>query len=106
MRISDWSSDVCSSDLRSHPVPQVTIAGGVAKMTKLAQGMLDVHSKRGMADLDALAQLAREAGASEDLAAHIAGANTVAGAFDEAQAAGLDIGNKIGRASCRERVCQ
>lgn len=81
--------------LRSHPVPRVTIAGGVAKMTKLAQGMLDVHSKRGMADLDALAQLAREAGASESLAAQIAGANTVAGAFNEAEAAGLDIGNRI-----------
>ena len=42
--------------IRDHPVPRVTVAGGVAKMTKLAQGMLDVHSKRGVADLDALAQ--------------------------------------------------
>ena len=31
--------------VRSHPVAHVTIAGGVAKMTKLAQGMLDVHSQ-------------------------------------------------------------
>lgn len=81
--------------LRSHPVPRVTIAGGVAKMTKLAQGMLDVHSKHGQADLDALAQLAREAGAPEEAAARIARANTVAGAFDEAAAEGLDIGDRI-----------
>src|SRR5258706_103271 len=27
--------------LRTHPVPRITIAGGVAKMTKLAQGLLD-----------------------------------------------------------------
>ena len=52
--------------IRDHPVPRVTIAGGVAKMTKLAQGMLDLHSKRGMADLDALAEVALAAGASAD----------------------------------------
>src|SRR3546814_12156947 len=57
--------------------------------------MLDRHSTRGRADLDAVAQLARDAGAAEDLAGHIAGGNTVDGAFDEAQAAGLDIGNRI-----------
>src|SRR6185437_7984115 len=44
--------------LRSHPVPRVTIAGGVGKMTKLAQGLLDLHSKRGSVDLVALAKLA------------------------------------------------
>src|ERR1700720_860880 len=33
--------------LRRHPVARVTIAGGVGKMTKLAQGLLDLHSKRG-----------------------------------------------------------
>ena len=55
--------------LRDHPVPRVTIAGGVAKMTKLAQGMLDLHSKRGAADLDALAEVAVAAGADAALAA-------------------------------------
>lgn len=67
--------------LRAHPVARVSIAGGVAKMTKLAQGRLDLHSRRGEADLPALALLAREAGASEDAAARIAHANTVAEAF-------------------------
>src|SRR5205807_396989 len=28
--------------LRRHPVPRVTIAGGIGKMTKLAQGLLDL----------------------------------------------------------------
>ena len=36
--------------LRRHPVERVTVAGGVAKMTKLAQGLLDLHSKRGEID--------------------------------------------------------
>ncbi len=81
--------------LRDHPVPKVTIAGGVAKMTKLAQGMLDVHSKRGLADLEALAKLAGEAGASEELAARIAGANTVLQAFTLAGENGLALGDRI-----------
>jgi cobalt-precorrin-5B (C1)-methyltransferase len=59
--------------LRRHPVPRVTIAGGVAKMTKLAQGRLDLHSKRGAVDMAALAELAGVPA--------VASANTVAEAF-------------------------
>ena len=81
--------------LRDHPVPRITVAGGVAKMTKLGQGMLDVHSKRGLPDLEALAQVARDCGAGEELSARIAGANTVAEAFDLASEAGVEIGNRI-----------
>jgi cobalt-precorrin-5B (C1)-methyltransferase len=32
--------------LARHPVPRLTIAGGFAKLTKLAQGNLDLHSSR------------------------------------------------------------
>ena len=67
--------------LRAHPVPRVSIAGGVAKMTKLAQGRLDLHSKRGEADLAALATVARAQGADDAIVARIVGANTVAEAF-------------------------
>ena len=81
--------------IRDHPVPRVTIAGGVAKMTKLAQGMLDLHSSRGMADLEALAVLALEAGALAGLAENIRAANTVAEAFGEAAKAGIPIGKEI-----------
>lgn len=81
--------------LRSHPVEKVTIAGGVAKMTKLAQGMLDVHSKRGLADLEALAALASEAGADNALVAAIQQANTVAHAFQLAEAVGIDLGTIV-----------
>src|SRR5680860_1404274 len=64
--------------IKLHPVPRVTIAGGVAKMTKLAQGLLDLHSKRGAVDLEALATLAQGVGASPDLRARIVAANTAA----------------------------
>ncbi|WP_159347176.1 cobalt-precorrin-5B (C(1))-methyltransferase [Roseomonas harenae] len=87
--------------LRRHPVPRVTIAGGVAKMTKLAQGMLDLHSKRGAADLDALAATALAAGADAALAARLREANTVAEAFAEAGAAGLPLGDLVAREAWR-----
>ena len=81
--------------LRSHPLPRVTIAGGVAKMTKLAQGMLDLHSARGRVELGALAEVARECGGSEDLARRIVGANTTAEAFGLAAAEGIKLGNAV-----------
>jgi cobalt-precorrin-5B (C1)-methyltransferase len=81
--------------LRDHPIPRVSIAGGVAKITKLAQGRLDLHSKRGSADLEALAQAAIGAGASAALARRMAGADTVAECFELAGEAGLPLGETI-----------
>ncbi|UFN49450.1 cobalt-precorrin-5B (C(1))-methyltransferase [Roseomonas sp. OT10] len=87
--------------LRAHPVPRVTVAGGLAKMTKLAQGRLDLHSRRGGVDLPALAGLARGLGAGEALAAGIAGANTALEAFRLAGAAGLPLGDAVAAAAHR-----
>jgi cobalt-precorrin-5B (C1)-methyltransferase len=81
--------------LRDHPLPRVTVAGGVAKMTKLAQGMLDVHSKRGLADLEALGKLAAQAGADDALVGRITAANTVMEAFALAQGSGLALGDRV-----------
>ncbi|MEX0345670.1 MAG: cobalt-precorrin-5B (C(1))-methyltransferase [Rhizobiaceae bacterium] len=81
--------------LRSHPVRKVTLAGGVAKMTKLAQGLLDLHSSRGSADLTGLADIATENGADLQLAAAIGSANTVAEAFDLASGAKIEIGDRL-----------
>ncbi len=55
--------------LRAHPLPKLTLAGGFAKMTKLAQGALDLHSSRSEVDRDFLAELLRKAGADEPLLA-------------------------------------
>jgi cobalt-precorrin-5B (C1)-methyltransferase len=83
--------------IRDHPLPRVTIAGGVAKMTKLAQGLLDLHSKRGAVDLAALAALADAAGGSAALQAGIVAANTAAEAFALAQAEGVALGDAVAR---------
>ncbi len=80
--------------LRAHPVPRVTVAGGVAKMTKLAQGRLDLHSRRGEVDFHALAALAREHGANS-LADAVANANTAAHAFAQAGEAGIALGDAV-----------
>src|SRR5207253_5935355 len=36
--------------LRRHPMPRLTLAGGFAKIAKLAQGDLDLHSSRSRVD--------------------------------------------------------
>ncbi len=83
--------------LRARPVPRVSIAGGVAKMTKLAQGRLDLHSRRGEADLAALAEVARRQGADDATVERIVGANTVAEAFGIA--AHLTLGDAVAAAA-------
>lgn len=62
--------------LRQHPVPKVTIAGGFAKLTKLAQGHMDLHSGRSQVDFDWLASLIEADGLGQDLADHARRANT------------------------------
>lgn len=58
--------------LRRHPVPRVTLGGGIGKIAKFAQGALDLHSGRSQLDMARLAELAGDpqiAGAPTALAA-------------------------------------
>ncbi len=77
--------------LRRHPVPRVTIAGGMAKITKLGQGLLDLHSRRGEVDLNWLAERVVAAGGDATLATRIAESNTAMEAFGHARDAGIDL---------------
>ena len=43
--------------LRRHPVQRLTIGGGIGKITKLAQGAVDLHSGRSQVDFTALAEM-------------------------------------------------
>jgi cobalt-precorrin-5B (C1)-methyltransferase len=81
--------------LRRHPVPRLTIAGGVGKLSKLADGHLDLHSGRSQVDLAGLAELARGAGADDALVARIGAGNTALEALQLCQAAGLPLGDLI-----------
>jgi cobalt-precorrin-5B (C1)-methyltransferase len=83
--------------LRAHPVPRVTIAGGFAKMTKLAQGRLDLHSRRGGVDLVALSLQVAETGGPAFLVDSIAAANTALHALELAASGGVDLAALIAR---------
>ena len=77
--------------LREHPVQRLTIAGGPAKMTKLAEGKLDLHSKRGAVDLAALSGRIAPGGGAPALVEAVGSANSALHAFELAQAAGFDL---------------
>lgn len=74
--------------LRDHPVPRVTIGGGFGKITKLAQGVMDLHSGRSQVDLTFLAELAPELPQAAVLAA-----NTAQQVLDMAQ--GFDLAARV-----------
>ena len=60
--------------MRRNPVANLTIAGGFAKMVKLGQGAIDLHSARSQVDFVALADLAAACGYDHDM---VANANSV-----------------------------
>lgn len=64
--------------VRAHPVPRLTIAGGFAKLVKLAQGALDLHSSRSQVDFNWLAARIVALGGSETLVQKVLIANTAA----------------------------
>ena len=52
--------------LRNNPVEKLTVAGGFAKITKLAQGAMDLHSSRSRVDFDRLSQALAHVGGETD----------------------------------------
>ncbi|QBK31335.1 cobalt-precorrin-5B (C(1))-methyltransferase [Roseitalea porphyridii] len=76
--------------LRAHPVPRLTIAGGFAKITKLAQGALDLHSARSQVDMGFLADLTGDQ-VNQFLRDRILNANTAAQVLELSRDAGLDL---------------
>ena len=64
--------------LRRHPVERLTIAGGFAKLAKLAAGHLDLHSARSRVDTAWLAGMLRELGAEPAILATARTANGAA----------------------------
>src|SRR3546814_3629573 len=84
MRISDWSSDVCSSDLMEAQKIAPALAAGNAVILKPSE----VTPSAGLL----LGEVALQAGLPPGILNVLTGNGAITG--------------KIGRASCRERVCQ
>ncbi len=80
--------------LREHPLPNITIAGGFAKLVKMAQGALDLHSGRSQVDFDWLAKKADTLAVrtlDQTLKDRIQKANTAAEVLEMTREAGLDL---------------
>ncbi len=81
--------------LRKHPIERLTIAGGFAKMAKLAKGALDLHSARSQVDINWLAELAVELSGNEDDRAGFLTANTALDMLERANEAKIDLAAAI-----------
>jgi cobalt-precorrin-5B (C1)-methyltransferase len=81
--------------LRRHPVPRLTVAGGIGKLAKLAEGHLDLHSGRSQVSFAALAELVAGAGGSVELVQGVREANTALDALRQCQTAGLPLGDLV-----------
>lgn len=90
--------------LRTHPIPLVTIAGGFGKLSKLAAGHMDLHSKRSQVDPAHLARLSEQAGADPALAADIANSPTAGVILQIARDQGIALGDAVAAAARAESL--
>src|SRR3546814_4120674 len=97
MRISDWSSDVCSSDLGRVPHPE--------RRRSIDRENAPADMADAAIDLDAIV-LAVEIIDDADLAVGHSPGIAIAEIPASAVVADDEFGPQLGRASCRERVCQ
>src|SRR3546814_11287340 len=106
MRISDWSSDVCSSDLRPAPIGDALLDEGFAldghalERPGDRQGILVVHRH---APFEMIAQ--EDTHRPDHRAADRPEIMLLVGILADALVEEAVL-EQIGRASCRERVCQ
>src|SRR3546814_2678679 len=100
MRISDWSSDVCSSDLKFGQATELKNRIWFTIGALIVFRFLSFVPLPGV-DPVALSQLYNQAASGGVLDIF----NTFSGGSLERMSI-IALGVKIGRASCRERVCQ
>jgi cobalt-precorrin-5B (C1)-methyltransferase len=86
--------------LRKVPVTRLSLCGGFGKISKLAAGHMDLHSRHSSIDLPQLARWAATLGADEALLAEIQGANTSQQALALATAAQVALGDEV----CRQAL--
>lgn len=83
--------------LRQHPVPRLTIAGGFAKISKLAQGALDLHSSRSQIDNKFMESIFSDNLLNQDIKNRILDANTALEILEIYNEVGFDIATPIAR---------
>jgi len=85
--------------VRKHPVERITIAGGFAKMSKLAEGAMDLHSARSNVSIRALAAMLGGLGASPDLTVAAEKMQNAAEILALAQNARLPLADSVAEAA-------
>jgi cobalt-precorrin-5B (C1)-methyltransferase len=83
--------------MRRVPVERLSVCGGFGKLSKLAAGHLDLHSRQSSIDLVQLSRWAGEQGASEALQAAMLAANTSQEALVLAKSEGIPLGDIVCR---------
>jgi cobalt-precorrin-5B (C1)-methyltransferase len=83
--------------LAKKPIAKLTLAGGFGKVSKLAQGHLDLHSSDSRVDMKELAELLGALGADNALVAKARAANTANEVLEIAAAASLKLGDMVAR---------
>ncbi|ARG86264.1 cobalt-precorrin-5B (C(1))-methyltransferase [Pseudomonas aeruginosa] len=81
--------------LRKAPVEKLSLCGGFGKISKLAGGHLDLHSRHSSIDLPQLAGWAAALGASAALQDCMRAANTSQQALAQAHAEGVALGDAV-----------
>lgn len=81
--------------LRNHPVPKLTLAGGFAKLAKLAQGHLFLHSSKSRVDVPRLAAALGAVGAPASAVEEAAAGASAAHVLAIARAQGLPLADRI-----------
>ena len=87
--------------LSKNPLPRVTIAGGFAKIAKLARGHLDLHSKRSQIDIEYLVTSLSTLGASDEIINEAKMSSSGAEILLIAQKAKLPLANLVAVDSCK-----
>ena len=81
--------------LRRAPVEKLSLCGGFGKLSKLAAGHMDLHSRSSSIDLPLLALWAADAGASDALQTAIRASNTSQEALKLARAEDIALGDVV-----------
>ncbi|MDR5739376.1 MULTISPECIES: cobalt-precorrin-5B (C(1))-methyltransferase [unclassified Caballeronia] len=81
--------------MRRAPVEKLSLCGGFGKLSKLAAGHMDLHSRSSSIDLALLAVWAADAGAGDSLQCAIRAANTSQEALKLARAEGIELGDVV-----------
>lgn len=68
--------------LRRHPLPYLTIAGGFGKLSKLAEGAMDLHSARSQIDFDTLGRMTMATTGDQQKVWQVQNANTAMQALE------------------------